>query len=51
MQNIIMSVNHSTSISPKIIPTKIPKLSINDVSSQVTQLFNVFFPVMYSHQY
>lgn len=43
-----MSVNHSTPISPNIIPTKIPKLSINDVSSEVTHLFNVFFPVVYS---
>ena len=38
-----MSINPSKAIGPKSIPTKILKLLINDVSSQLTELFNLPF--------
>ena len=38
-----MSLNPSKAIGPNSIPTKILKLLINDVSSQLTELFNLSF--------
>ena len=43
VKNIILSLNHSKAICPNSIPTKILKLLINDISSQLTQLFNLSF--------
>ena len=43
VKSIILSVNPSKAISPNSIPTKILKLLINDVSSQLTELFNLSF--------
>ena len=39
----IMSLNHLKAIGPNSIPTKILKLVINDVSSRLTELFNLSF--------
>ena len=36
-----MSLNPSKAIGPNSIPTKILKLLINDVSSQLTKFFNL----------
>ena len=44
VKNIILSHNTSKAIGPNSVPTKILKLLINDVSSQLTQLFNLLFP-------
>ena len=38
-----MSLNPSKAIGPNSIPSKIFKLLINDVSSQLTELFNFSF--------
>ena len=38
-----MSINPSKAVDPNSIPTKILKLFINDVSSQLTELFNLSF--------
>ena len=38
-----MSLNHLKAIGPNSIPTKILKLVINDVSSRLTELFNLSF--------
>ena len=43
VKNIILSLNPSKAIGPNSIPTKILKLLINDVSSQLTELFNFSF--------
>ena len=43
VKNIIFSYNPSKAISPNSIPTKTLKLLINDVSSQLTELFNLPF--------
>ena len=43
VKNMILSLNLSKAIGPSIIPTKILKLLINDVSSQLTELFNLSF--------
>ena len=43
VKNIILSLNPSKAIGPNSIPTKILKLLINDVSSQLTDLFNLSF--------
>ena len=43
VKNIILSLNPSKAIGPNSIPTKIVKLLINDVSSQLTELFNLSF--------
>ena len=43
VKNIISSLNPSKTIGPNSIPTKILKLLINDVSSQLTELFNFSF--------
>ena len=40
-KNIILSLNLSNAIGPNSIPTKILKLLINDVSSHLTELFNL----------
>ena len=39
----MLCLNLSIAIGPDSIPTKILKLLINDVSSQLTELFNLFF--------
>ena len=39
-----MSLNPSKVVGPNSITTKILKLLINDVSSQLTELFNLSFP-------
>ena len=38
-----MSLNHLKTIGPNSIPTKILKLVINNVSSRLTELFNLSF--------
>ena len=38
-----MSLNPPKAVSPNSIPTKILKLLINNVSSQLTELFNLSF--------
>ena len=43
VKNIILSLNHSKAIGPNSIPTKILNLLINDVSSQLTEFFNLSF--------
>ena len=43
VKNIILPLNPSKAIGPNSILTKIFKLLINDVSSQLTELFNVSF--------
>ena len=43
VKNIIMSLNPLEVIGPNSIQTKIIKLLINDVSSQLTELFNFSF--------
>ena len=43
VKNIILSLNPSKAIDPNSIPTKILKLLINDVSSQLTEVFNLSF--------
>ena len=43
IKNIIFSCNPSNAIGPNSIPTKFLKLLINDVSSQLTELFNLSF--------
>ena len=43
VKNTILSLNPSKAISPNSIPAKILKLLINDVSSQLTDLFNLSF--------
>ena len=43
VKNIILSLNPSKAIGPNSIPTKILKLLINDVSSQLIELFNLSF--------
>ena len=43
VKNIILSLNPSKAIGPNGIPTKILKLLINDVSSQLNELFNLYF--------
>ena len=40
---MILSLNPSKAIGPNSISTKILKLLINDVSSQLTELFNLSF--------
>ena len=42
-KNIILSLNPSKAINPISIPIKILKLLINDLSSQLTELFNLSF--------
>ena len=42
-KNIILSLNLSNAIGANSIPTKILKLLINDVSSHLTELFNLSF--------
>ena len=44
VKNIILSLNPSKAINPISIPIKILKLLINDLSSQLTELFNLSFP-------
>ena len=44
LKNIILSLNPSKAINPISIPIKILKLLINDLSSQLTELFNLSFP-------
>ena len=43
VKNIIMSLSLSKAIGPNSIPIKIFKLLMNDVSSQLTELFNLSF--------
>ena len=43
VKNIILSLNPSKAIGPNSIPTKILKLLINDVSSQLTEFFNLSY--------
>ena len=43
VKNIILSLNPSKAIDPNSIPTKIIELWNNDVSSQLTELFNLSF--------
>ena len=43
VKNIIFFLNLSKSIGPNSIPTKTLKLSINDVSFHLTELFNFSF--------
>ena len=43
VKNITLSLNPSKAIGPNIIPSKTLKLLINDVSSQLTKLFNLSF--------
>ena len=43
VENVILSLNPSKVIGPDSIPTKILKLLTNDVSSQLTELFNLSF--------
>ena len=43
IKNIILSLNPSKAIGPNSIRTKILKLLINDISSQLTELFNLSF--------
>ena len=43
VKNIILSLIPSKAIGPNGIPTKILKLLINDVSSQLNELFNLYF--------
>ena len=43
VKNIIVSLNLSKAIGPNSIPTKIFKLLMKDLSSQLTELFNLSF--------
>ena len=43
VKKIILSLNPSKVIGPNGIPTKILKLLISDVSSQLNELFNLYF--------
>ena len=43
VKNIIMSLSLSKAVGPNSIPIKIFKLLMNDVSSQLTELFNLSF--------
>ena len=45
-KNIIMSPNPSKAIGPNSIPTKIVTLLIYDFLSQLTEIFNLLFPVV-----
>ena len=41
--NLILSLNESKSVGPNGLPTKILKLLKNDISLQLTNIFNLFF--------
>ena len=48
---IILSLNSSKAVGLNSFPTKVIKLLINDVSSQLTELFNLLFPGCFSKSY
>ena len=43
IQNIISSLNSNKSVGPNSIPTRILKLLKNDISTQLTDIFNISF--------
>ena len=43
IQNIISSLDSNKSVGPSSIPMKIIKLLKNDISSQLTDIFNISF--------
>ena len=49
MNYIMMSQLKATGLNT--ILTKVIKLLINDVSSHLTELFNLLFPAAFSYQY
>ena len=43
IENVISSLDSNKSVGPNSIPTKILKLLKNDISSQLSEIFNISF--------
>ena len=43
IENVISSLDSNKSVGPNSIPTKILKLLKNDISSQLSEIFNLTF--------